>query len=279
MSAITDKNLNNTFVQNLPSRDPLFWTDVKVQRAWELTFSMAFAVGAIAGSALSIAVCPAFLVIAVPSVLAAIAFAWHASTLIDYDNPSELAKVREQSKMMPLSQVASKHGWEKIFRYQILSTEDLKTKFDIEWKPRPASLIAEQFGKYLHYLLSYRLVSQREHSLLNQADTSIRKCNRSIEQVRNEYANGVRHYDTMYSVGNNYLWSRQLDHINSSSSWAEINKERRNAQVLNGIGNLAYDAVAKPHREKLKRKADEFVRIRDVELEQIDRAYNWLRSI
>lgn len=122
-----------------PTEDasPRFWTDVKVKQAWLGALAFALAAGAVVATALTFSVSLWFLAAAVPLFLAAGGSAWIAAKMIDYDDPRELAKVRDACAKMPLMEIASQHGWERIFRYQILSPAQFDEAYRKHVDPMP----------------------------------------------------------------------------------------------------------------------------------------------
>ena len=131
-----------------------------------------------------------------------------------------------------------------------------------------------QFEKHLHYFLTHRLVSKEEYALLLRAAAEYQKSRDTIAIARSEYTENVRQYDGMYSVGNHYLWSKEIDRLASSPERREQKKnERYKLELLHGLGNLAYDVAVFPHKQKLSLKIDEALLERNLKLNQIDQEY------
>lgn len=99
----------------------VFLTDAKVKQIALTALSGVALAGAIQTTALACTASPWLAAAAIPLYLAAGVFAWKAFHIIDYDNPQKLAAIRDQAAQLPLSQVVKQHGWNRIFRYAILS--------------------------------------------------------------------------------------------------------------------------------------------------------------
>ncbi len=105
------------------------WTDVKVKRVWSAAIAgVCFAAAAVCtGFAFSASLW--LLAPAIPLFLASGALVWYCYSSVDYENPKELSKVREQAVAMPLPEVIEKHGYEKLFQYSILSPEQFAASY------------------------------------------------------------------------------------------------------------------------------------------------------
>lgn len=66
---------------------------------------------------------------AVPFHTASLASLLFAATLVDYDSPEILEKVRKKALKMPLKDVVDKHGWKNLFIHQILSPAQFQQAF------------------------------------------------------------------------------------------------------------------------------------------------------
>ena len=130
---------------------PRFLTDVKVKQAWLGALALLTFVGAAVFTALSFTASPWFLAAAIPLFLATGAIVWSAARMIDYEDPKQLGAARERAAKMPLMQTAEKHGWDKIFRYEILSP----AQFDAAYR----ALVG---GQTLNALIqTYRFVNEQ----------------------------------------------------------------------------------------------------------------------
>jgi hypothetical protein len=101
--------------------EPRQWTDVKVKQVW--LYSLAGL--ALVGSAVAIGFavtgpCIPLLGAAIPLFFTAGGLSVYALSLVDYENPAALEKMRREASRMALMPIVEKHGWDKLFRYEIL---------------------------------------------------------------------------------------------------------------------------------------------------------------
>lgn len=45
---------------------------------------------------------------------------WHAISLIDYQNPTTLNDIRNETQHLPLPEIVKKHGWKNLFHFELL---------------------------------------------------------------------------------------------------------------------------------------------------------------
>lgn len=57
------------------------------------------------------------------------AAAWYALSIVDYDSPVKLEKIRKLAQKIPFADLLYQHGWQNLFTYQILSPKDFETAF------------------------------------------------------------------------------------------------------------------------------------------------------
>lgn len=126
ISQPTDKPINKPVFQE-PSL--CFWTDAKVQQAWLGAQALLTLSGAITCSALSFTESRWWSIPAISLFLVTGAIVWHSSSIIDYDNPEQLAVVRAEAANMPLMKIVEKHGWIRLFQYAILDTAQFDTAY------------------------------------------------------------------------------------------------------------------------------------------------------
>jgi len=105
------------------------WTEVKTKRAWALAGAGLCLVGAVVSGILTFSVSLWFLAPAIPLLLASGGLVWYSCRLIDYDNPKELQKVRNQAAQMPLSKIVEKFKWDKLFSYSLLNPTQFETAY------------------------------------------------------------------------------------------------------------------------------------------------------
>jgi hypothetical protein len=127
------------------SASPRFWTDVKVKQAWLGALACLTAAAAIAFTVLSFTASPWFFAAAIPLYLASGAILSYAARMTDYENPQQLARVREEAAKMPLLQVAEKHGWDNIFRYEILTPAQFETAYRAEVSGKSLNLLIDTY--------------------------------------------------------------------------------------------------------------------------------------
>ncbi len=111
------------------------WTEVKTKRAWAIALTSLCLIGAVVTGALTFTASLWFLAPAIPLLLAAGGLIWYACKLIDYDNPKELEKVRNQASQMSLSKIIEKFGWEKLFRYALLNPAQFEAAYSSHVAP------------------------------------------------------------------------------------------------------------------------------------------------
>ncbi|MES2272717.1 MAG: hypothetical protein V4487_00795 [Chlamydiota bacterium] len=105
------------------------WTDGKVKRVWLGVLAAITLIGTTVFTVFAFTATLWFLAPAIPLFLATGAIIWYASSLIDYQNPKELATVRSFAANMPLDAVVKKHGWENLFKYALLSPKQFETSY------------------------------------------------------------------------------------------------------------------------------------------------------
>lgn len=54
---------------------------------------------------------------------------WYALSLVDYENPEKLEKIRKQAQKLPLNEVIDLHGWKNLFKYEILNPQEFRKVF------------------------------------------------------------------------------------------------------------------------------------------------------
>lgn len=105
------------------------WTEVKTKRAWAIAVASLCLIGALVTGVLTFTATLWFLAPAIPLLLATGGLIWYSCKLIDYDNPTELEKVRSVASQMSLSKIIEKFGWEKLFRYALLNPVQFETAY------------------------------------------------------------------------------------------------------------------------------------------------------
>lgn len=108
--------------------NPRYWTDIKIKQVsfYALSGISILSAGIIVGVSSSLC---ASLTAATPLVIISGAFYYYASTLVDYEDPHTLASLRHNASFLPLPEVIKKHGWEKLFHYEILGPSDFDTSY------------------------------------------------------------------------------------------------------------------------------------------------------
>lgn len=106
-------------------------TDTKVNKIglYTLSFLSGTAGMLIAGGLLPASITA--LIAAVPLYSLAGAFFWYSNSLIDYNCPKALEYIRQEAQKQTLPQIIEKHGWEKLFSYEILSPEEFKIAYSV----------------------------------------------------------------------------------------------------------------------------------------------------
>lgn len=125
MSAIADIDTDSDWSVLRPLyKETPDLTDVKTRKA---------ALYAISGVSLFAAaasiICYAAYPVAVPLVVTSLFLAIYSRSYIDYSDPSTIAKFRAEALRQPLLESVKRHGWERIFRYEILDQAAFETLF------------------------------------------------------------------------------------------------------------------------------------------------------
>lgn len=112
-------------------------TKGKQERAFYITGAALLTTAAVAsyvfaGPVISVACVVASFVariLPIPLAALAVASAWTAFTIIDYDNPVELARCKEEAKSMPLCEIFKKHPNGRAGSYKIITQEQFTQKY------------------------------------------------------------------------------------------------------------------------------------------------------
>jgi hypothetical protein len=122
------------------------WTDVKIQQVWLNAAAALSLIGSVVIVGLAAKTSVNFLPATPFLLLASVFFGSYSYSLIDYDDPHILAGLRSEALQLPLTQVVTKHGWEKLYRYGILSAAD----FDTSYRTHADSLSFKQLLSFYH---------------------------------------------------------------------------------------------------------------------------------
>lgn len=109
-----------------PNKTP---TELKTSRVWLGLAAIYCTIGSSLTLTFAVTLSPYFLIGAVPFFLVLGGIVWYHYTQIDFDNPQELAKVRQKAAFMSLSDITQKYGWDKLFNYELISPEQFQRAF------------------------------------------------------------------------------------------------------------------------------------------------------
>ena len=116
----------------MPQRPAVYWTDVKIERAWLAASAAFFWAGSAVMGAFSFTATPLFLIGAIPLFLFGAGCIGHAVWgFIDYDRPGELAAVRRRAESSTLGAILEEHGWDKLFQYSIVPPQKFNELYTV----------------------------------------------------------------------------------------------------------------------------------------------------
>jgi len=127
--------------------------------------------------------------------------------IMDYDNPQELAKLKEEAPTLNFKQLYQKHGCENLIRHNILPLHELQRKFNLEIQTMNFeevlntfdtneltnhAIISSQHGQFLTDLKSYknhllRQYNQEVQTIDARYPRRTERLRRDIQRANNQY--------------------------------------------------------------------------------------------
>lgn len=122
---------------------PTYWTNAKVKQLALFLFSVVLAGGAIATALL---VAPPVAFCAIPLGAASLLVGYLSFRMKVYNDPVKLKFYKDQAPISTFEELYSQHGIKNILKYQLLTLDQLKEKFNIQIQEMNFSSVAKGYN-------------------------------------------------------------------------------------------------------------------------------------
>jgi hypothetical protein len=131
----------------LATPKPCGWTDVKIKQAWLNGAAALTATSGVLAGVAAITTSGPLALLMLPLFLTSGYCAKAAHALIDYEDAKVLTELRKKAQDQSLPQIAEQHGWDKLFRYEILNPTQFATLYRTHADALPFSQILSLYHR------------------------------------------------------------------------------------------------------------------------------------
>ncbi|HSX13853.1 MAG TPA: hypothetical protein VLE96_05480 [Chlamydiales bacterium] len=253
-STITDAREKPVYSPNF--QEQRYWTDAKVQKTWLGVSALLTLSGAIACSTIGFEKSPWWSIPAISLFIATGAILWHATSIIDYDNPEQLAVVRAEATKMPLMKVVEKHGWNRLFQYGILDKDQFEVAYRIFCNDLPLNNIIQNYR-----LIHDKIQNAKFEKLYSLPSPSEWKDKLEEETEGYSFSKILDHFHLKDLIGYDLLAPKQFIHsfdvfaktapvIKLLKTYERAKKELASAAESYDYERIQQFSISMPHRLK-----------------------------